>query len=296
MSFRYHATLSPKPHFNKKEFIVEGWSEKELLKTLGDINDRYFTVNVGDGDKVVMDIHFIESLMVCLNKTGDLYEGLDITERKQFKVDLETFKKLFGYLKQHNESQDIKMPLGSLDFLMMCFSWAPKWLSIINTFEEENPDLVKRTRKSKVDYLRAKIKEEGESMQNKAAQRFEINLSKMNEYFENAMDSAIDNDNYSVMLHLEQQQRAKDEEIHTQYGEEILKIVTMQDIKEKKLDESTMNTYAFVLEEFDILVSKVDEKTLKLRTMYPPKKWAEPKNCFLYIPDYGMTAPKMKKF
>ena len=44
MSFRYHATLSPKPHFNKKEFIVEGWSEKELLKTLGDINDRYFTV------------------------------------------------------------------------------------------------------------------------------------------------------------------------------------------------------------------------------------------------------------
>ena len=62
MSFRYHATLSPKPHFNKKEFIVEGWSEKELLKTLGDINDRYFTVNVGDGDKVVMDIHFIESL------------------------------------------------------------------------------------------------------------------------------------------------------------------------------------------------------------------------------------------
>jgi hypothetical protein len=203
---------------------------------------------------------------------------------------------LFKYLKEHNESQDVKMPLGSLDFLMMCFSWAPKWLSIINTFEEENPELVKRIRKSKVDYLKAKIKEEGESMQNKAAQRFEINLLKMNEYFENSMDTALNNDNYSVMIHLEQLQKTKDEEIHTQYGEEILKIVTMQDIKNKKLEESTMNTYAFVLEDFDILVSKVDEKTLKLRTMYPPKKWAEPKNCFLYIPDYGMTAPKMKKF
>lgn len=292
--FRYNANQNLKSGFNKMEYLVEGWKEKDLLKNLGN-EGRYFEITAGEGVTVIMDIHFLESLMVALNHTGDLYEGLEIKENKQARVDLNSFAPLFNFLKNHNSKQDLKMPSGSLDLLMLCFSYAPQWLEAINEFEIENPEMVMKTKKLKEEFLLKRLEEEFQTNQKRISEHFEKNRDKIKEFYDKAINEAISRGRYDIALQLEGAEEKKTDVATTEYGERILKSVENYNFHLEKISEKTTNTYAFGLDKFDVLVSKTNETTLKLKTIYPPVKYKEPDNCYLYILDYG-DKRKIPKF
>ena len=73
--------------------VVEGWKEKNLLESLDESEDRVFNVKVG-GLTVVIDIHFLESLMKAINLSGYLETGFIPSEGKYEGVEISTVKGL----------------------------------------------------------------------------------------------------------------------------------------------------------------------------------------------------------
>ena len=155
--FRYNLIKNPIKSSGVSGIVV-GWEEKNLLKSLG-TSDRVFNVIVGD-ITVVMDIHFIESLMKAINLSGYLETGFIPSDGKYAGVEIPSVKRLIKFLKNHHDISEIKLPKGTLDLLMLCISHSPRFYKHITQYESEYPGYVEGMRGIKIEHRETIIKKD----------------------------------------------------------------------------------------------------------------------------------------
>ena len=283
--FRYNKA-EKNPVFKKQ--YVDGWRENNLLTSLSKPEDRYFTVKTGDIE-VIIDIHFIESFMSGLKDQGFMRQGVRLMEplHRGSKLDRETAQNLVSYLSKHNSKSTMKMPFGSLDLLMSFISYSPYMYDQITEFEKDNHDLVEEIRLEKQKYLASRILKESNSQTESATQTYEGNLKMATEKYEEMIEKNYKLGNKAVADNLRNTVIPKMEAaLQESYVEKLMQITDFEEAQLKAIPKKTVPTYAFYINDFDILVKKTGDKKLKLATIYPEMK-EEPHNVFLHIPSYG---------
>ena len=282
---------------------VSGWSEKDLITTLGssERDKRKFYIQVYDENpffdkqqseevlmEVEVDIHFFESLMKALKKSGYLNTGVrkNFENKTTAKLNKNQVRVVLDYLSQHNQKSKIKFPRNTIKLFLSALYKSPKYFYIIDEFEKKYPDVIKKITERKVEYRRKTLDEEYSTYIDNLKNKFGEREEKIERVYEARIDRAWlegDDGNVNILedLLVQEKQKVKDEYADRliQYNDNYLK-------KIENIDSYTYPTYAFKLYDFDLLVTKINKDTLRLRTIYADNMKNKPANCFLYIDDY----------
>ena len=294
--FRYNKVDERKP-MDKKVGFVNGWREKELLKTLNKSNldnQRKFIIKLNTGLEIEVDIHFVESFMKSMNLGGYLYVGYDAKniKNKPKLLDVESVKPFIEYLRKHNDEQYYKMPKGSLDVMMALFLEGQNIYEAIQDFEKGNPEIVEKYLKEKQSFQEKNIDDESNQQLQRLTDEMQSKIDYVEEYYGEIIATAKANNNLKVSEKMEKEILPnKIEKILDEYGADVNKITERAVAKRKGISERNYNTYSFFIEDFDLLVAKIGKNKLRYRTIYADD-FKEPQNVFLYIPDYGEEVKK----
>ena len=273
---------------------VEGWKEKNLLESLLESGDRVFNVQAGE-ITVVIDIHFLESLMKAINLSGYLETGFTPSEGKYEGIEIPSVKTLIKFLNKHHDSSEIKLPIGYLDLLMLCISHAPRFYAHITTFEEESPGYVEGMRGMKIVHRENIVKGELEEFMDLRTNKMIAQIEKVEEYYGGIIEIAEKAGKEDVVSNIKNNVMAKKlEDIYDTYGEDVENKTKNTDELLERIPATTYVTYSFFMSEFDLLVAKIGDKKIKLRTIYDINHPQDPANCFLAILDYGDTPESIK--
>ena len=140
---------------------VSGWGEKDLITTLGssERDKRKFYIQVYDENplfdkqqseevliEVEVDIHFFESLMKALKKSGYLNTGVrkNFENKTTAKLNKNQIKNVLNYLSKHNQKSKIKFPRNTIKLFLSALYNSPKYFYIIDEFEKNILMLLKR--------------------------------------------------------------------------------------------------------------------------------------------------------
>lgn len=282
---------------------VDGWSERDLITTLGssERDKRKFYIQVYDENpvfdkqvseevlmEVEVDIHFFESLMKAIKKSGYLNTGIrkNFENKTTAKLNKNQVKNILDYLSQHNQKSKIKFPRNTIKLLLSALYQSPKYFYIIDEFEKKYPDVIKLITQKKVEHRRNTLDKEYSTYLDTLENKFKEREERVERVYEARIDRAWlegDDGNVEILEDLLVQERSK---LNDEYGDRIIQYNDNYMKKIENIDSYTYPTYAFKLYDFDLLVTKINNDTLRLRTIYADNMKNKPSNCFLYIDDY----------
>ena len=282
---------------------VSGWSEKDLITTLGssERDKRKFYIQVYDENpffdkqeseevliEVEVDIHFFESLMKAIKKSGYLNTGIrkNFDNKTTAKLNKNQVKNVLDYLSQHNQKSKIKFPRNTIKLFLSALYQSPKYFYIIDEFEKQYPDVIKKITEKKVEHRRSKLDEEYSAYLDNLKERNESKEERLERVYNARINKAWlegDDGNVDILEDLLVQERQK---LNNEYADKVIQYNNNYMKKMENIDSYTYPTYAFKLHDFDLLVTKTNNDTLRLRTIYADNMNTKPSNCFLYIDDY----------
>ena len=270
---------------------VTGWREAQLLRTLKYSQKRKFEIELASGVIVEVDIHFFESFMQSLSQTGFLETGVEgepITGGDS--IVRETALPMIQYLKIHHDKTAYKLPDGSLDLLMGFISKGTEMYELINQFETENELVVVELLKEKVEYRIETLEKNNQLQLQIKTDIMQSSIETIEQHYNNLIIAATKNKSLGPAQYLvDKVMPQKIEKVLDKYGEEVEKITEEKSNSLNNILQYNYLTYSFFISEFDLLVAKIGDKKLRLRTIYDVTDLGEPKNTLLYIPHYGDT-------
>ena len=268
---------------------VTGWRESQLLRTLKYSQKRKFEIELASGVMVEVDIHFFESFMQSLSQTGFLETGVGgepITGGDS--IIKETALPMIQYLKIHHDKTTYKLPEGSLDLLMGFISKGTEMYELINQFETENELVVMELLEEKKAYRVETLEKNNQLQLQNKTDIMQSRIENIEEHYNSIISAATKNKRLGLAKDMvDKVMPKKIEMVLDRYGEEVEKITKDKSKSLTSILQYNYLTYSFFISEFDLLVAKIGDKKLRIRTIYDITDAGEPKNTLLYIPHYG---------
>ena len=161
---------------------------------------------------------------------------------------------------------------------------------LINQFETENELVVVELLEEKVEYRIETLEKNNQLQLQIKTDKMQSSIESIEQHYNNLIIAATKNKTLGPAQYLvDKVMPQKIEKVLDKYGEEVEKITKEKSNTLNNILQYNYLTYSFFISQFDLLVAKIGDKKIRLRTIYDNTDLGEPKNTLLYIPHYGDT-------
>ena len=251
---------------------LEGWGKKDIISFRGSSSPWLIKVGLeGLVDNPLNDIeveiypHFLESLAESINMRG-LLGGFDFYEKKLLPIDRETSQPFVDFYMKYQSQADSPLPPEAFGIILTCLSYSPYFYSQIINWETTHPTEIQKWEDKKIDSLFDNLASDFDSLRHKEEKEWNESKDELVRYFE---------------YHLSKVTKKRDrDKINKEYSDKIEKLTEQlevrligldtlyQNLKTNILDGVYYPSFVFQVNGFYVVVAKVGENQIRLRTIY----------------------------
>ena len=248
-----------------KKRYLDGWRKKDIINFKGDADA--WKIKVGQKGNIQVEIypHFLESLAESINSRGVLH-GFDFYEKRFMKIDRKTSKSFLQFYKKYQSQADQPLPPEAFGILLTCLSYAPYFYYEINKWIKTHPTDVEKWEDNKINNSLDLLYEEHQRLIRKEEKRGSDKLQGVRSYYELMLK---DTSNISRLKKIDREYQQTLIDVSTAEDDRLVEIdEKYQELKYKILDDTYYPSFVFKVNGFYVVMAKVGEDTLRLRTMY----------------------------
>ncbi len=242
---------------------LDGWSKKDIISFRG--SSSPWLIKVGDDIEVEIYPHFLESLAESINMRG-LLGGFDFYEKKLLPIDRKTSQSFVNFYMKYQSQVDSPLPPEAFGIILTCLSYSPYFYSQIINWEATHPTEIQKWEDKKIDSLLDILASKFEILKIEEEKEWNGSKDDVVRYFEYHLSEAPKKRDKDK---IDKEYSNKIREITQQLEEKLLGLdAAYQGLKNNILDGVYYPSFVFQVNGFYVVVAKVGENQIRLRTIY----------------------------